>query len=389
MDITQQGVVTLLRSAITGEKLLLPEEFDLETAYPELKKHHMDALLYDGAVRCGISKKLPVMQELFQKYCRALLTSEGQMRQLERIFAAFEANGIDYMPLKGSKMKALYPKPELRYMGDADILIRTEQYQQIASVMKALEFSLKEETDHEIIWYNKELLVELHKHLIPSYNKDYYCYFESGWQRAYLDKGHRYTMKSEDEWLFQFTHFAKHFRDGGIGCRYVVDLWVYLRQNLQMNQEYLRRALEQLQLTEFYENILRLIDAWFQSGSVNEKTELINDFVFASGSWGDADSKVISQALRAAKGDVSQKNGKIAYIRNLLFPNVKMLEGKYTVLKKAPWMLPVVWAYRPIYKLLHEKGDFAKKRQDLAVLTEDKLQMYQNFMHLVGLDYHL
>ena len=64
MNTMQQGVITLLRSAITGEKLALPEGFDLEGAYPELKKHHMDAMLYEGAVRCGISKQLPVMQQL-------------------------------------------------------------------------------------------------------------------------------------------------------------------------------------------------------------------------------------------------------------------------------------------------------------------------------------
>ena len=38
MNTMQQGVITLLRSAITGEKLPLPGGFDLEAVYPELKK---------------------------------------------------------------------------------------------------------------------------------------------------------------------------------------------------------------------------------------------------------------------------------------------------------------------------------------------------------------
>ena len=127
MTTTQQSIITLLKSAITGEPYPLPDDFDLAAIYPQVKKHHMDALLYEGAVRCGIPRKDPVMQELFQRYCRSLLVSEGQMGEVARIFAAFDAAGIDYLPLKGVNMKPRYPKPELRSMGDADILIRTEQ----------------------------------------------------------------------------------------------------------------------------------------------------------------------------------------------------------------------------------------------------------------------
>ena len=44
------------------------------------------------------------------------------------------------MPLKGCNMKALYPSPELRVMGDADILIRVEQYDRIRPIIQSLGF---------------------------------------------------------------------------------------------------------------------------------------------------------------------------------------------------------------------------------------------------------
>lgn len=388
MDITQRGVVTLLRSAITGETLPLPEGFDLEAAYPELKKHHMDAMLFEGAVRCGIPRQLPVMQMLFQKYCRALMTSEGQMRQLGRICKAFDDNGIDYMPLKGSKMKSLYPKPELRYMGDADILIRTEQYGKVAPIMAELGFEEKQETDHEIVWRNRELLVELHKHLIPSYNKDFYRYFGNGWQMAHVEAGTRHTMSPEDEWIFQFTHFAKHFRDGGIGCRYVVDLWVFLRANGAMDHQKIRQKLEKLQLIGFYDHIMELIDCWFRGETADDMTDLITDYIFASGSWGREDSRVLSRAVRDVNGKMTSANGKLAYIRKMAFPSAPELEGKYRVLKKAPWMLPAVWIYRPFYKLLAEKHDLSRRKQDMDRITTDSLESRQAFLRHIGLEYH-
>ncbi|MBR4077439.1 MAG: nucleotidyltransferase family protein, partial [Oscillospiraceae bacterium] len=128
MNTIQRGIITLLKSAVTEQPLPLPEGFDLAEAYAVAKRHHMSTLLYDGAIRCGIDRGLPVMQKLFQNYVRLMVISERQMAQVEKIATAFQEAGIDYMPLKGTLMKGRYPKPELRVMGDADILIRLEQY---------------------------------------------------------------------------------------------------------------------------------------------------------------------------------------------------------------------------------------------------------------------
>ena len=44
MNVTQQGVIALLKSAITGEKAALPEEFDMEQALPLLHRHSVTAM---------------------------------------------------------------------------------------------------------------------------------------------------------------------------------------------------------------------------------------------------------------------------------------------------------------------------------------------------------
>ena len=213
------------------------------------------------------------MMQLFQKYCRHLQISEAQLRQVKRICAAFEENGIDYLPLKGCRMKGLYPKPELRFMGDADILIRTEQYPAVIPIMEALGFAEGAESDHELHWKHPELNLELHKRLIPTYNQDFYRYFGDGWGRAIRCSGHGWEMKPEDEWIYLFLHFTKHFRDGGIGCRHVIDLWVYLRHHDHMDDSYIRAELKRLQLLEFHENMRRLLAVWFEEAKTDEKTE--------------------------------------------------------------------------------------------------------------------
>ena len=387
MNTTQRGVVTLLKSAITGEAQVLPEGFDLAQALPQLKKHHMAALLYQGAATCGIPRQGEAMGALFQGYCRSLLISEGQLSQIKRIYEAFDAHGIDYLPLKGCCMKPRYPHPELRTMGDADILIRLEQRERFDAVLEELGFQFKEETDHELVWTSKKLYLELHKHLIPSYNKDYHPHFGTGWHLAKHVAHGRHAMEPEEEFLFLFTHFAKHYRDGGIGCRYVVDLWVFLRSFPELKEEKVRQLLEPLQLLEFYENIRALIAAWFEGGPENDKTQHMTDYIFASGSWGQMESRTLSRAVRDSQSSPLGFNGRLMYLWQTAFPPVRMLREKYKVLKKMPWLLPVVWLIRPFYKVFFEFRSLEKQERNLNALSRENLQDRSQALRYVGLEY--
>lgn len=387
MNVLQRGLITLLKSGITGQCCALPEGFSLEAAEPLLKKHHMANLVYMGACHCGISKETPLMQSLFIGYCREMVRSQAQMDAAGKIFAAFDASGIDYMPLKGSKLKGLYPAPELRYMGDADILIHVEQYPKIVPIMQSLGFTPGKESDHELVWRSKALIVELHKRLIPSYNEDYAPYFGDGWGRAKPEYGTRYTMTTEDEFVFLFTHFTKHYRDGGIGCRYVADLWLYRRANPQMDEAYIRRELESLGLLEFYENVLHLMAAWFEDAPSSVKMDFMTEFIFASGSWGAVESRVLSAAVKDTNHS-GGRGGKRKYLARKLFPGVNALKHKYTVLQKHPGMLPLVWVYRPFYKVLFERRSLTRKQKNLDAITEENIASQKQMLNYVGLDYH-
>ena len=53
MDVQQKGIITLVRSALNGESLSLPNDFDLEAAVAVAKKHQISVMLYYGALNCG------------------------------------------------------------------------------------------------------------------------------------------------------------------------------------------------------------------------------------------------------------------------------------------------------------------------------------------------
>ena len=388
MDEKQQGIITLIRSAISGETLPLPEGFTLGDAMEQIGRHGLQTLCYQGAFHCGISRSDPTMMKLFQSYCLSMMHSEGQMASLRQLFWAFEEAGIDYLPLKGTILKPLYPKPELRSMGDADILIRMDQYDRIAPVMESLGYSFAKETDHEYIWHTKTLLVELHKLLIPSYNKDYYDYYGDGWGKALQQQGHCYAMGCEDAYLYIFSHYAKHYRDGGIGCRHVTDLWVWRRNYPDMDESYIRRELEKMQLDVFYDNTQRLLAAWFQDAPGDAVTEFMTGFIFASGNFGLDEVRTLSHGVKTAKTADSVKKEWFRQLFLSLFPGREIMQKQYPCLKKCPWLLPLFWLIRLPDKLLFQRKDVKARQKSLQALTAKNVDAHRKALQFVGLDYN-
>ena len=91
MNVTYQGILVLLRSAITGEKLTLPEGFDLAAAYGVIRRHQLVPLAYEGAVNCGIHNS-PVFRSILQESCQHLLASERQAGLVRSICRTFPAH---------------------------------------------------------------------------------------------------------------------------------------------------------------------------------------------------------------------------------------------------------------------------------------------------------
>lgn len=390
MNSIQKGIITLIRSGLTGESLQLPVEFDLEQAYPQIMIHQIPSLCYIGAVRCGVDKKLPVMQKLFQIYCRCIQQSEQQMNEVTRICAAFDANGIDHMPLKGCNLKKLYPKPEMRLMGDADILIREEQYERIRPVMRELGFnecSEGIESEYDYKWDSAFLHLELHWRVVTPKNRLLYTYLGDGWKRTVESGNHRYSLSEEDEFIYIFTHFVRHYRDGGIGIRHAVDLWVYKSACPELDEAYIYAEMKKLQLLEFYQNVQHLLSVWFEEAKGNEKTMFIGDHIFRSGAWGRSDGHAIATGARAAQTSGSIGIGKVRKIIDLAFPSLPWMKLKYPVLKKVPFLLPFFWVYRWIAEIMFRRNNIKRHIQKINLATPENIQTYRQSLNYVGLDF--
>lgn len=389
MDNFQKDIVNIIYAALTGEKKEISEEFDIEKGIELARSHNIIALFYEGIVLCGFSPDIPALKNVQAELYLSVMKDVRQKHMIKEITKRFDDAYIDYLPLKGTILKKIYPKSVMRTMGDADILIKEEQYDKISEILSSLEFSFVKETDHELVWTHPSLLLELHKRVMTTYNKDFYKYFDTGWSFAKKADGtnSRYEFKPEDFYIYIFVHFTKHYRISGIGIKHILDLWVYKKAYFNMNNDYIDKKLEDLNLSKFHNNVMDTLDVWFNDGEGNDKTTLITNVIFSSGQYGSREMAIVNRTIRESKETGSVKKTIIKKVSNTIFLPYNRMCDEYPILKKIPVLLPFMWIIRWGNILICRKKGIKKYIEDIQTVNKSNVDKNQDALNFVGLDF--
>ncbi len=387
----QRGIIALVKSAIDNTQAALTEDFSWKRAIAFGKAHQILPMLYCGCNNSRVEVPTEIASYLKMAFLKSAAVEQRQNYYIEKMFDSFRQNNIDFMPLKGTMLRKLYPEAGMRMMSDCDVLIKLPQYEKIREIMLEIGFEEKYESNHELVWEVPDhLTVELHKFVIPSYNEDYFRYFGDGWRLAKekVDDSSQYQMTKEDALIYNFTHMAKHYRDGGIGIRHIVDIYVYMKNHQNLDFAYIDGELKKLKLFDFFYNVLHTIDVWFRGKQADEMSDCITDYIFSSGSYGTAKNKNLSSAAKEAKTVGSAKFIRLKRVINLLFLPYKYMCEKYPVVKKIPVLLPFMWVVRWVEIALKGKKYIATQTNaTLNGLNADNIETFGQSLHFVGLDF--
>ena len=387
MDKDTRDILNIIKSGITKENIKISDKIPLDKLIELAKKHNIFTLVYYGLHNCNVSINDGLKTQLSNIAINGMYVSEQPLYYIKEISSQFDENNIDYMLLKGSVLKHFYPQPEIRRMGDVDILIKETQYSKISKVLENLGFVFRNESNHEIVWSKNNIVIELHKILMPSYNRDLHKYFGNGWKRAIKTGKNSYTFSDDDMLIYVFSHFAKHYRDAGIGITHMCDLYVFL-QAKKTNEDYIRKELMQLKLYDFYCNIKKTLYAWFENGDSDEITDHITTVVFNSGVYGLQENTIISSALKEKKKFNNIVLGRMHRIWQKIFPSCKAMKTTYQLLKKFPILLPVFWIIRLMDFVFLRRTEISKNLNDICVVNDQQIKEYQAALNYVGLDYN-
>lgn len=368
-----QIIKYLLKSADTKDELQMPPEgMEWNVLFRLAKKHgvaNLLALVFEEIPEnMQPQEKLREKLQSFAMYATAVEMKQRQ--ELETLLGKFDENHIYSMPVKGSDTRSYYPKREWRTMGDLDILYRDEQHKELKQTMMQLGYTNYEsglKHDH----YSKPpyINVEMHRALVAA-NTAAEAYYADVWERAISRAGYQYAyqMSLEDQYIYTMIHLLEHFKEGGIGIRFVMDVYVFLQRN-DLDKTYLDREFAKLGMTEFVGYMEKLALKWFSHEAVEldakEKMviEELADFIISNGVYG---SRAHAQAIAV------EKEGRLGYVRRVIFPNLNSMQSLYPWLKGKAYLLPAAWFIRIIRTLL-----FRKKRLQTGMNTVKNGDMQQ------------
>jgi hypothetical protein len=114
----------------------------------------------------------------------------------------------------------------------------------------------------------------------------------------------------------------------------------------------------------------------------------MTQFLFDSGSWGQETTRLLSASLKRSKSAGSIHSGRIKAWITAFFPSASEIAPRYPVLKRCPWLLPLVWPYRWIRAIFCAQDVIHRRKKEMAVTTENQVSQHQQALRVVGLDFH-
>ena len=71
-----------------------------------------------------------------------------------------------------------------------------------------------------------------------------------------------------------------------------------------------------------------------------------------------------------------------------MFPGREIMQMQYPVLKKYPWLMPLLWPVRLVRKLLFDRSAVEIRKRHLRALAVGDLEAFRESLQYVGLEFH-
>lgn len=291
-----------------------------------------------------IDQKLISSGELFKNIqknvCKEAVRCEMLCVEQDRLHQLLEAAQIPFVPLKGADVRQYYPEPWLRTSCDIDILVHKEDLNKAMAVLLengCTMYGEKNYHDVSLVTPGKKLL-ELHFCLREDISV-LDCVLDRAWQYTKNAPGKQYEHRLQNGFLlfYLIAHMAFHCRFGGCGIRSFVDIWL-LQDQMEYDRELFGQLCCEAQLDRFYDNVLQLIDVWFNGQEHTAITKELAQVVISGGTFGSLDNRILI--------DQAQTGGKGKRLLKRIFMPYEGLKTQYPILISHRWLTPVFQVVR-------------------------------------------
>ncbi|MCH5191169.1 MAG: nucleotidyltransferase family protein [Oscillospiraceae bacterium] len=375
---TKEYFLKLVAASICGDTApTAPEDIDYSQLARLAFSNSVQTVLY-----LSVKDKKPdsFPEEHYKKlrtsYMTNLMREASQSEESAELREIFTAENIDFMLLKGSHLKALYPVSEMRFMVDMDILVREKDLERARDIVLSRGYHLKMNNSKDIVLIKEPFLtVEVHKSL---FTEEYFMhgYFANVWERAEQTDTNEYKMSANDLYVYTLAHLTEHYTSAGSCFRPMMDLYLMEKRIPSLNFEYITEQFRTIGIEKFAQNIRQLCKCMFEGAPKDKTMEIMENYIVLGPPVKNADV--------ASKAATSQKS-KAKRIFETAFPNFKHMALKYPLLKKAPFLLPAYWVIRLFSYLFSSDKSVVRHRKGLISSNKNDADIMQSIFKESGL----
>lgn len=405
MKPNEKLIVQYLAASLKGEKcdssrLTLSE---LEYLYTQGCAHQIQTLIFSAL------DSLKILQyaapELMAKWTKETIMrsycQKENMKQVAHVLKQMENQHIPVIPLKGVFLRNLYPRPDLRLMGDADILVHPEDLEKVKQLLQkeGYEEVIDTHSYHVAFTHPNYMSIEVHWALTNhhSFNVPAAIEFENHVFEhavaATIGDANVLSLSLEDEFIYICMHMAKHLNYAGFGLRQLCDFYLVLKEHSNdFNWSYLTSQLKAIGLYHFVAmqvatcnyllgSQLNCPNKDFPQYKENQILTFIQD-LFQSGASGQA-TYYRSLAVTFTNGKGKDATYATSMYR-LFFPRFNKLKAQYAYLENKPYLIVVAW-FNHLYHLLTRTDQSFMAKLKALVLTHYSMHKRKQLLKLLKL----
>lgn len=304
----------------------------VELLYELSEMHDMAHIVCLALKNIGVWGTEEVYKRFQRQQTLAVYRCEQQQHEYQRIKNAFETAKICYMPLKGVRIRPLYPEVWMRTSSDVDILLKEKDKTEAEELlMNNLGYTLKSRFKGETTLYNKDgFCVELHHVFGMSRIEEY---SSDVWEKVKTaDETHQVLMDDDMFFCHIVSHTVKHIVGNGCGIKPFIDIYL-LEQKLALDFDKINAMLQKKNLLKAYNTLHKTVQVWFDGAESDKVIDILRKHVLMGGAYGN---RVTGTNMRHR-----HSGGNFKYVLSLFLPGREEMERRYPVLKEHPNKLPL------------------------------------------------
>ncbi len=386
----QNYLIAVLRAYLNNEKIALDDSIDYLQLFELARKHNLSAVVFCVVKQAENRNIVPqsVYDTMQDSFYDAVFRYTAQTEGIRQLSDTLSSGGIKHIFFKGAEIKELYPVPEVRAMGDIDVLISQDDRDIVKDLLTSNGYNAVN-TNGPVYDYEKnDVEIEMHTKIISGKvgNADAEAGFSDAIEYGVYEE-YRGTLEPNYHFAYLLAHIAHHFWFYGAGAKLILDLAVMLK-SYDIDLDAVINKMDSIGLGDFSKIIINICYKWFGYGAdFGLDTQSTEEFLLQYGAFGNLNRNKSAVIQRKELEDGKSNSPFLTRLR-LLFPSYEKMKNipYISFIEDKPWLTPFAWIYRIFYNLKHKRDFVISATAQIGTDETNRMaQMELKYFEEIGL----